>query len=313
MVTLTQLEYIVAVDTYRHFATAAEKKFITQPTLSMQIKKMEDELGVIIFDRSKQPIIPTDVGRKIIEQARQILFEANKIPAIIDDFRGEVSGTLKIGIIPTLTPYLLPLFIGEFSKKYPNIDIYVEEYYTHIIEDKLKKDQLDVGIVVTPLKDKNIHEDPLFYEEMKIFSHRSHPIAKKQTVSVEDIASPDIWLLNDGHCFRTQVINLCRMKNQVQSKLPFHFDGGSLETVMKIIEREGGYTLIPELAAGFVSLTAPVIVRNFSDLTPLREVSLIYARNFAKHKLINVLRNEIMQQVPKSLRNKDRGTIVEWR
>ena len=313
MITITQLEYIVAVDTYRHFGRAAEACFITQPTLSMQIKKLEEDLEVIIFDRSKQPLIPTDVGARIIEQARSVITETEKINNIIKDHKNLISGELKIGIIPTLAPYLLPLFIGNYKRKYPNIMIKVEELTTENIVDQLNRDLLDVGILVTPLKEERINEKPIFYEEMMVYAHEDHTLYQKKPLKVNDIAIPEIWLLSDGHCFRHQVINLCSFKGASNEDLPFHFEAGSLETLMNIIDKEGGITLIPELAAVEMAEPRTKHVRHFNDVTPLREVSLVYSRHFAKNKLIELLWKEIISSMPRELLNKERGTIVEWK
>lgn len=313
MVTLTQLEYIVAVDTYRHFGKAAEHCFITQPTLSMQIKKLEEDLEIIIFDRSKQPLIPTDVGVRIIEQSRIVLKQSEEILNIVKDHKNQVSGMLRIGIIPTLAPYLLPLFIGNYKKKYPNIFIKVVEATTESIVGLLNKDLIDVGILVTPLKEDKIIEKPVFYEEMLIYANSAHKLHKQNIIELKDIAIPEIWLLSDGHCFRDQVVNLCSFVGTADSKLPFHFEAGSLETLMNIVDREGGLTLIPELAKANMSVKRAGNVRKFSNLTPLREVSLVYSRHFAKHKLINLLWREIKDSIPEELQKEDRGTIVEWK
>jgi LysR family hydrogen peroxide-inducible transcriptional activator len=313
MITLTQLEYIVAVDTFRHFGKAAEHCFITQPTLSMQIKKLEEDLEVVIFDRSKQPLIPTDVGERIIEQSRIVLQDAEKINGIVKDHKNLISGELKIGIIPTLAPYLLPLFIGNYKRKYPNILITVEELTTDNIIDQLNRDLLDVGILVTPLKEDRITERPIFYEEMMLYIHEKHTLAAKSEIHVKDIAVPEIWLLSDGHCFRHQVINLCSFKGSSTEELPFHFEAGSLETLMNIIDKEGGLTLIPELAGLGMSSYRSSHVRCFNDMTPLREVSLVHSRHFAKNKLIELLWREIVASMPQKLMDKNRGTVVEWR
>jgi LysR family transcriptional regulator, hydrogen peroxide-inducible genes activator len=313
MITLTQLEYIVAVDTYRHFGKAAESCFITQPTLSMQIKKLEEELEIIIFDRSRQPLIPTDVGQRIVEQARVALKEANEIKNIVKEHKQEVSGMLRIGIIPTLAPYLLPVFIGRYKRLYPNIHIKVVEKTTNEIVKLLQKDLIDVGILVTPLKEEKIIEKPLFYEEMLVYVNAENELHKKETVTLKDIAIPEIWLLSDGHCFRDQVINLCSFLGTVDSVLPFHFEAGSLETLMNIIDREGGITLIPELAKLGMPESRLKNVRPFSNLKPLREVSLVYSRHYSKHKLINLLWREIKAVLPVELQNESRGTIVEWK
>jgi LysR family hydrogen peroxide-inducible transcriptional activator len=313
MVTLTQLEYIVAVDTYRHFGKAAEHCFITQPTLSMQIKKLEEDLEIIIFDRSKQPLIPTDVGTRVIEQSRIVLKQSEEIINIVKDHKNQVSGMLRIGIIPTLAPYLLPVFIGNYKKKYPNIFIKVVEATTENIVELLNKDLIDVGILVTPLKEDKIIEKPVFYEEMMIYAHSGHKLHSKKEITLQDIATPEIWLLSDGHCFRDQVINLCSFLGTTDSQLPFHFEAGSLETLMNIIDKEGGLTLIPELAKSTMGAERKKNVLSFSNIKPLREVSLVYSRHFAKHKLINLLWREIKDSIPKDLQDEDRGTIVEWK
>jgi LysR family hydrogen peroxide-inducible transcriptional activator len=313
MITLTQLEYIVAVDTYRHFGKAAEHCFITQPTLSMQIKKLEEDLEVIIFDRSKQPLIPTDVGQRIVEQARIVLKQSDEINNIVKDHKNQVSGLLRVGIIPTLAPYLLPIFIGKYKKKYPNIFIKVVEQTTENIVNLLNKDLIDVGILVTPLKEEKINEKPIFYEEMLIYANSGHKLHHQKEITLQDIATPEIWLISDGHCFRDQVINLCSFLGTADSKLPFHFEAGSLETLMNIIDREGGITLIPELAKDSMSAKRASNVKSFTTFKPLREVSLVYSRHFAKHKLINLLWREIREDIPAELQNDKRGTIVEWK
>lgn len=312
MVTITQLEYIVAVDTYRHFATAAEKCFITQPTLSMQIKKLEEYLDITIFDRTKQPIIPTDVGTSIIEQARIILGDTKKIDEIIKDHKNTIEGSLKIGIIPTLAPFLLPMFIGDYIRNYPAIKVEVEEMVSEEIVKSLKKDKIDVGIFVTPAKDEKIIERPLFYEEMMIYAHKDHDLLKKSVIEVKDIATPEIWMLGDGHCFRNQVINLCEMHDLQHQELPFEFESNSLETLMKIVDKEGGFTLIPELATQYLPQEKLKQVKKFSNLHPLREVSLVYARHYSKHKLLDLLAKNIQNIIPKDLLNSAKGTIVEW-
>jgi len=313
MITLTQLEYIVAVDTYRHFSKAAESCFITQPTLSMQIKKLEEELEIIIFDRSKQPLIPTDVGQRIIDQARVILKQSEEIDNIVKEHKNQVTGLLRIGIIPTLAPYLLPVFIGRYKKNYPNIFIKVVEQTTDNIVNLLNRDLIDVGILVTPLKEEKIIEKPIFYEEMLIYTNPSHKLHRQKQITIKDIATPEIWLLSDGHCFRDQVVNLCSFLGTVDSELPFHFEAGSLETLMNIVDREGGITLIPELAKFSMHETRLTNVRSFTNFHPLREVSLVYSRHFAKHKLINLLWREIQEDIPKNMQDDSRGTVVEWK
>ena len=313
MITLTQLEYIVAIDEYRHFATAAEKCFVTQPTLSMQIKKLEDELGVIIFDRSRQPVVPTDLGAKLIEQARMTLSATQRIKEIIQEEQQEVEGTLKIGIIPTLAPYLLPVFIGPYIRKYPAVKVEVEELVSEEIIRRLKRDMLDVGLFVTPYHDEKIVERPVFYEEMLVYAHPDSELLKKKEVGHEDIVTSDIWMLGNGHCFRNQVVNLCEMSASQHKNLPFEFESNSLETLMRIVDVEGGFTLIPELALQYMSPEKKKQVRAIANTKPLREVSVIYSRHFTKQRLITLLCDEIKSVVPAHMWKRDRGKIVEWK
>ena len=313
MITLTQLEYIVAIDEYRHFATAAEKCFVTQPTLSMQIKKLEDELGVIIFDRSRQPVVPTDLGAKLIEQARMTLSATQRIKEIIQEEQQEVEGTLKIGIIPTLAPYLLPVFIGPYIRKYPAVKVEVEELVSEEIIRRLKRDMLDVGLFVTSYHDEKIVERPVFYEEMLVYAHPDSELLKKKEVGHEDIVTSDIWMLGNGHCFRNQVVNLCEMSASQHKNLPFEFESNSLETLMRIVDVEGGFTLIPELALQYMSPEKKKQVRSIANTKPLREVSVIYSRHFTKQRLITLLCDEIKSVVPAHMLKRDRGMIVEWK
>ena len=313
MITLTQLEYIVAIDEYRHFATAAEKCFVTQPTLSMQIKKLEDELGVIIFDRSRQPVVPTDLGAKLIEQARMTLSATQRIKEIIQEEQQEVEETLKIGIIPTLAPYLLPVFIGPYIRKYPAVKVEVEELVSEEIIRRLKRDMLDVGLFVTPYHDEKIVERPVFYEEMLVYAHPDSELLKKKEVGHEDIVTSDIWMLGNGHCFRNQVVNLCEMSASQHKNLPFEFESNSLETLMRIVDVEGGFTLIPELALQYMSPEKKKQVRSIANTKPLREVSVIYSRHFTKQRLITLLCDEIKSVVPAHMLKRDRGMIVEWK
>lgn len=313
MITLTQLEYIVAIDEYRHFATAADKCFVTQPTLSMQVKKLEDDLGVVIFDRSHQPVVPTDVGAKLIVQARMALSSTKRIEEIIREERLEVEGTLRIGIIPTLAPYLLPIFIGHYIRKYPAVKVAVEELVSEEMIRRLKHDLVDVGLFVTPYRDEKIVECPVFYEEMMVYAHPDHLLLKQPEIGLKDIATSEIWMLGEGHCFRNQVVNLCEMSGIQHNSLPFDFESNSLETLMKIVDVEGGFTLIPELAIQYIPENKKCQVRCLSGEKPLREISVIYSRYYAKQRLISLLCEEIKSVVPPHMLKRERGSVVEWK
>jgi len=306
--TLTQLEYLVAVDTFRSFAKAAKHCYVTQPTLSMQIKKVEEELSVLLFDRSKKPVVTTEMGIQITNQARIILQEAGRITEIIQNQKDEIKGELHIGIIPTLSPYLLPLFITKFIGKYPEVTLVVEEILSSEIIDRLKNDRLDVGILVTPLNDRSIIELPIFYEKFFIYMSTKHPLFKQKQINLKELDVSDMWLLQEGHCFRSQTLNICGDKKNKNSRL--RFESGSLETLKRIVEKQFGFTFLPELATVDMESNSKKYVKPFQKPEPMREVSLITHRSFIKKRLINLLLEEIKAHIPSYLINKDRGQII---
>lgn len=312
MFSLIQLEYIVAVDTYGQFSIAAEKCFVTQPTLSMQIKKMESDLDIIIFDRSRQPVVATEVGQVIVMQARNILAEADKIDQIIQSNRDTVAGELRIGIIPSIAPYLLPLFIGAFSKKYPDLNIHITEKLTDEILADLDKELLDVGIVSTPIPSGLYQERLLYCERIYIYCHSSHPFYKKKSVSISELAEENIWLLSQGHCFRSQVINICALKDD-SNVLPFTYESASIETLIKMVDNQGGITLIPELAVNDLSKKKKEGVKSIKALKPVREISLITNRIFVKQRVLDALEGDIKAALPDEIKEKDRGERVDWK
>jgi LysR family transcriptional regulator, hydrogen peroxide-inducible genes activator len=311
MVSLIQLEYIVALDTYKSFSLAADKCFVTQPTLSMQIKKMETDLGVTIFDRSKQPIVVTDIGKLIVEQARQVLSESKKIEELIQVSKNTMTGELKIGIIPSLAPYLLPLFIGNFARKYPGIKISLQELLTEEIEANLSNEKIDVGLLVTPLNSPGFNEIPLFYEKILLYCNEKHAFAAQKDVTLQQLSNENIWLLSQGHCFRNQAVNLCKVKSG-QGNLPFTYESASIETLIKFVDKEGGLTLVPELAILDLSPAKQKLAKPIAGKPPLREVSLVTNRVFVKQRILQALQDEIRLAVPKEMLAKNRGEIVEW-
>ncbi len=303
--TLTQLEYVAAVDRTRNFGLAAKVCFISQPTLSMQIQKLEGDLGVILFDRSKKPVEPTDMGRKIIDQAQVVLQEVQRIEELIKSEKGEISGDFKLGIIPTLAPYLLPLFLEKFTKKYPAVNLKVEELQTLQITKRLKEDRLDAGILVTPLNVNGIIEQPVFNEPFLVYLAPGHPLHAQQKVSGKDLSMDDIWLLNEGHCFRDQAIEICKRvirKGPEQRNLTF--ESGNLETLKRLVDQKFGYTLLPMLATiGMIAAEKKKKVRYFKTPVPTREVSLVYSRSFLKKSIIRVLGEEVASSLPQELKD----------
>jgi len=308
--TFTQLEYIIAVDTYRHFAEAAAHCFVTQPTLSMQIQKLEEELSIKIFDRSKQPVLPTEPGTEIIEQARKIIGERDVLTEMIESKKGIVNGELRLGIIPTLAPYLLPLFIPSFAKKYPRVKIIVHELTTSLIISRLREGKIDMGILVTPLNEHGIKEQVLFYEELMVYVARNNDVFKKSYVLAKDIDPEKLWLLEEGHCFRSQIINLCELKKSSRESTLFEYEAGSLETLRRMVDLNDGITILPELATLDLSAKQEQHIRYFKQPAPVREVSVITHRDFVKKKLVELVKKEIIASVPDKLRKNKKTTVV---
>jgi LysR family hydrogen peroxide-inducible transcriptional activator len=297
--TLTQLDYIVAIDTHRHFATAAEHCHVTQPTLSMQIQKLEDELGVLLFDRSKHPVVPTETGQLIVAQAREVLQASRRIPELAKESRDEVAGELRVGVIPTLAPYLLPYFISAFMARYPSVTIQLQELLTEQIVERLRTGLLDVGIVVTPLRENNMSDIPLFKEPFMVYAAKGNALLDKTTIRPADLTNDGLWLLSEGHCFRDQVVNLCGGSHQGRPAL--RYETGSLETLVKLIDRQDGFTLLPYLATLDFDAARKKQLRLFAGVAPVREVSLVMHRSFLKRSLINALKREILDNLPDGL------------
>lgn len=312
---LSQLKYIIEVYHNKNFARAAEHCFVTQPTLSMQISKLEEELGILIFDRSRQPVIPTVLGEKIIKQAYSILREVEKINEIIIEERGEVSGEFKLGIIPTIAPYLLPLFLERFIIRYPKINLVVDESQTNEIVEKLRRGDLDAGIVATPLKLDDIKESPLYYEPFTAYVSKQHPFYYYKKIKSSDLRLDDIWLLKDGHCFRDHVIKLCEAYGKKESikSLPVYFEGGSLETLMKLVENNYGMTLLPYLASLQLDENKSKLNREFETPVPYREIGLVYHRSQLKKYIIDKLKKKVLQNLPEGVGLKKPETLIEWK
>lgn len=309
--TLVQLEYIVALDTYRNFVAAAEKCFVTQPTLSMQIQKLEEALGVKIFDRSKQPVIPTEIGAVIIEQARLILAETGKLGELIAEHKQELIGELKVGVIPTIAPYLLPKILSTFMEKYPKVQLLIWEYTTEQIVQNLKNGLLDCGILSTPLEEPKLTEVPLFYETFVAYVSPSSPLSSRDRVGAEDLDFDELWLLNEGHCMRNQILNICQQKKRNQAGKHFEYNTGSVETLKRMVDLNYGVTILPELSIADFTEDQMRSVRHFRDPEPVREISLVMHRNHLKKNAINALRQEIAGVIPDHMLSSKRKEIMQ--
>jgi len=307
---LQQLDYIIAIDTHRHFQQAAKKCFVTQATLSMMIQKLEDELGVKIFDRSKKPVKPTEIGKKIIAQARRIAAEAARVNELIKEEKGEVSGELKIGIIPTLAPYLLPLFLKKFVTDYPQVKLLINEFTTSTIINRLKDGQLDAGILATPLNDNSVKEQVMFYEKYFLYVNENESGFNKQYVLPVDIDINRLWLLEEGHCMRSQILNLCELKKQHEMEEKIHYEAGSIETLKNLVEKNFGITIVPELATFNLTASQKKRLRYFKPPTPVREISIATHRQYVKVKLIEVLKETILALIPKEMKENKKINVL---
>jgi len=290
--TITQLYYVLAVAENQNFTKAAEKCFVTQPTLSMQIQKLEDELDILIFDRSKKPIELTEVGRKIVNQARNIVNEADRINDIVDQQKGFIGGEFKLGIIPTIMPTLLPMFLKTFVKKYPKVKLKIEELTTDEIISRINEGHLDAAIAATPLENENIKERVIYFEPFVSYIPNKHRLGEKKKIDVSDLDISDILLLEDGHCFRDGVINLCKAFKNINDE-HFQLESGSIETLIKLSNEGLGMTLLPFLHTLDIKESEKNNLHFFNEPSPAREVSIIYHKSELKMQIIEALKDVI--------------------
>ena len=306
-----QLEYIIAVDTHRHFAKAAEKTFVTQPTLSMMIQKLEDELGIRIFDRSKQPVTPTIEGEEVITRAKQIIADANRLKEFAKALKHEISGELKLAVIPTLAPYLLPLFIKSFVEHHPLLKINIRELVTNDMIDSLKSGDIDIGLLATPLHDNKLEERPVFYEEFFAYAATDEKMAKKRFLLPKDIDLSKLWLLEEGHCLRNQVFNLCELKKKDFESDRVHYEAGSIETLKNLVDHHKGITILPHLATLDLSKKQRMKIREFAHPKPVREISLVVNKNFHRVSILNALQKEIENNLPPSISKTQKKRVLD--
>jgi len=301
--TITQLEYAVAVATYKSFVAAADKCFVTQPTLSMQIQKLEEELGIKLFDRNKHPIAITAIGEAIIAQTRVVLAECEKINELIQQQQNKLSGIFKFAVIPTIAPYILPGLLENYSRKYPEVKLQISELETQEVIHALKNNEIDAALVSTPLEEHGIKEYPLFYEPFVGYFSEGENALKKRLINPSDIAMDRIWLLNEGHCMRNQIINLCSEQvQQLQANKPYRYESSNVETLRKLVDRNKGLTVLPELSIMEFNEDQMERVRYFEDPEPVREVGLITNDHFVRMTLLQSLMDEILNLVPEKMR-----------
>ena len=290
--TITQLQYVLAVAEYQNFTLAAEKSFVTQPTLSMQVQKLEDELDVLIFDRGKKPIAITEIGKKIVNQAKSIVAEAERMRDIVDQDKGFVGGDFTLGIIPTVMPTLLPMFLPTFVKKFPKVNLIIKEQSTDTLIKNLEDNHLDAAIAATPLQVDYLVERPLYYEPFVGYVPPGHRLATKKEIASTDLDISDILLLQDGHCFRDGVINLCKSPKNLQTE-HFQIQSGSFETLVNLSNEGLGMTLLPYLNTVDLDPKKKARLKHFTKPSPAREISLIYHKSELKMQITEALKDTI--------------------
>jgi LysR family hydrogen peroxide-inducible transcriptional activator len=309
--TLQQLQYIIALDEHRHFVRAARSCHVAQPTLTLQVKKLEDQIGISIFDRSSKPIRPTPLGERFIRQARHILREVDALKDLVRKERQEVAGNYRIGIIPSLSPYLLPSFLHRFAPQFPEIQLEVRELQSQQIIEGLSTNRLDIGLLATPLEEERLREIPLFLEPFLLYAHPGHPLLQREELHLGELNEKGLWLLEDGHCLRNQTLNICHRPDHLAEQENIFFESGSIETVKRMVREISGYTLIPELA--YAPRQDKAQIRRFAAPEPAREISLVVHHSFTRELLLSRLSETILEVIPARFQTAGKFRRIAWR
>jgi LysR family hydrogen peroxide-inducible transcriptional activator len=299
---IQQLEYITAVDKLRHFARAADECYITQPTLSMMIQKLEEELDVKIFDRTKHPVEPTPIGKQIIEQAHTSLNHFRQIRHLVENEQQTVTGRFVLGVIPTIATYIVPVLLNKHSET--GIELTLKEYTTPELIQRICRGELDGGLLAGPLNRPELTEYPVYYEKFYAYVSPLDKRSAQKEIDLNDIDISELWLLEEVHCLRGQIERLCRMKrNAVDAYAPVRYESGSIDTLIHIVDYNQGITIIPELHAMGLSEDRQENLRAFKNTTAVREVSLVVSTGFVRHNMLGCLRELILGAIPKAMQD----------
>lgn len=299
VMTIVQIEYLLAVANCGSFSLASERCFVTQPSLSMQIKNLEEELGVVLLDRSKKPVIPTEAGHVVIRNAREALKAYNYIRESVNELKGEVSGTLRLGVIPSIAPYLLHKFIPGFLRKYPKVELEIREMKTADIIVNLGRDSLDAAILAGSMCPDSIVEQELFNDRFHAYVSPSNPLFERSNIRIEDIDMKQLLLLSDGHCLRDQILELCQSRQAANPSC--NFESGSLDTLMRIVDCTSGMTIIPEMALEYIPHDRKNQVKSLAKGAASRKISLAVRRTYVKRSLVEALKQSVMEVAPINL------------
>lgn len=293
------MEYVVALDTYRHFVRAAESCGVSQSTLSTLLKKLEDELDTIIFDRDAHPLKPTPAGEKVIAQAKVVLYNVGQLREMTLTDRQQSSGEVKIAVIPTVAPYIVPKLFKRMNEDNPEIHPHIFELQTPEILVKLAQAEIDMAIMATPLERPNLLEVPLYYEKLVMYVSAEEPLARKKKIQSHEVPSDHLWMLKEGHCLRNQVLNLCEKVSGYKAI----FEAGSIDTLVKIVDENGGYTVIPELHIDLLREWQKENIRPLVGPEPVREISLVIRNDFVKERMLNEVAEAVKKIIPEHMIN----------
>ncbi len=300
-----QLNYVISVGEFLSFGKAATKCFVTQSTLSTMVARFEDEIGVTIFDRKTKPITITQEGKAVIKQLKVVLKELENLDEIVNDMKGEDSGTLRIGVIPTVAPFLLPLFLNDFIKRFPNIQFEISEITTEKIISELENRTIDIGILSTPLNHPDLVETALYNEPFFLYDRADSGAGKVKDISKIDIDR--LWLLEEGHCMRTQVETICSLRKKRAADWNMEYKSGTVDTLMRFVRKTDGVTLLPLLATLDFMEEDRKYLKSFKTPVPVRAISLVVHQHFVKRKMLGILTKEIQGIVKPLL--KGRGNV----
>jgi LysR family hydrogen peroxide-inducible transcriptional activator len=291
--TIVQLEYLLAVANMGSFSLAAEQCFVTQPSLSMQVKNLEEELGVVLLDRTKKPVIPTEIGETVIRNAREAVRAYNYVKESVAEMRGEIAGTLRLGVIPTIAPYLLHKFVPTFISKYPKVELEIREMETSHICRGLEKDRLDVALVASGTTNEGIMEYELFNDRFWAYVSPHNDLYERSNIRIEDLDPKYLVLLSEGHCLRDQVLELCQGKTRGHNR--YHFESGSLHTLMNIVDSTNHITILPEMATEYISTERRDQLKTLAKGAVSRKIALAVRRTYVKHSIISALRDAVLE------------------
>jgi len=308
---LTQLEYFREIYLTGSYSVAAAKLGITQPALSLQIQKLEEELDFKLLDRTRRPLRLTEEGEVFYQKSVEILQEIEQLKNVALELVAEVKGTLRLGVIPTLAPYLIPLFAEKLRQKYPALQLEVFELKTEEIVDELKMAQLDCGIISTPIGEQKLKFDPIFYERFFAYVSEKHPYFQNEKIDIDTVREEDIWYLEEGNCFQNQVNSICNFTPRQQDTRQLLYRSNSIDSLRRIVENENGITFIPELATINIPAEHEELIKEFTGIQPVREISIITLKRHAREKQVDALRTVICESIPKRMQKKPEAWIVD--